>query len=134
MSNVCEAAGEEVRIADWARQTKRSALQEMLALAARRGNLSFALGVPAPEFFPAEAFARAATDVLRVNRLALQYNPPAPHLKAQVVELMARRGVACRPEQVFLTAGAQQGLSLLTHLFLNPGGQVLVESLTYTGL
>ncbi|HET8842209.1 MAG TPA: PLP-dependent aminotransferase family protein, partial [Ktedonobacteraceae bacterium] len=39
-----------------------------------------------------------------------------------------------RVEQIFLTAGAQQGISLLTRLLLNPGGQVLTETITYPGI
>ncbi|HEU0302378.1 MAG TPA: PLP-dependent aminotransferase family protein, partial [Longimicrobium sp.] len=34
---------------------------------------------------------------------------------------------------VFLTAGAQQGLSLLARLLLEPGGEVIAETLCYTG-
>ncbi len=46
---------------------------------------------------------------------------------------MAKRGVACTAEDVFLTAGAQQGLNLVARLLLKEGSQVLVEELTYPG-
>ena len=46
---------------------------------------------------------------------------------------MAGRGVECREEQVFLTAGGQQCMSLLTRLLLDPGGTLLTERLCYTG-
>jgi 2-aminoadipate transaminase len=46
---------------------------------------------------------------------------------------MRRRGVDCREEQIFLTAGAQQGMSLLSRLLLEPGGSVITEELIYTG-
>ena len=46
---------------------------------------------------------------------------------------MELRGVAGAPEQVFLTAGAQQGLSLLARLLLEPGGEIIAETLCYTG-
>ena len=45
---------------------------------------------------------------------------------------MKRRGVNCREEQIFLTAGAQQGMSLLSRLLLEPGGSVITEELIYT--
>jgi len=54
-------------------------------------------------------------------------------LKQHVRELMKRRGVNCREEQIFLTAGAQQGMSLLSRLLLEPGGSVITEELIYTG-
>jgi 2-aminoadipate transaminase len=108
-------------------------LQEMLSAASRPGILSLALGLPASELFPAEAYGAAAASVLASDRGALQYGPPSQRLKTHVVELMARRGVRCREEQVFLTAGAQQGLSLLTRLLLEPGGKILTEEMSYPG-
>ena len=102
-------------------------------VASRPNIISFALGLPAAELFPTEAFAKAVTRVLATDSRALQYGPPFEPLKGQVVELMAARGVACTQEQVFLTAGAQQGMNLLARLLLNQGSQVLVEEMIYTG-
>lgn len=120
-------------LAGWARSITRSALQVMLSEASRPDILSLALGLPAAELFPAEAYGRAAVHVLETEANALQYGPPSRVLKSQIVELMARRGVACREEQIFLTAGAQQGVNLLARLLLDPGGSVMTEELTYTG-
>jgi 2-aminoadipate transaminase len=119
-----------------ARQTqggKRSALQEMLVEASHPDVISFALGLPAAELFPVSAYAQATAQVLSTDQRALQYGPPFRPLKEHIVRLMARRGVECEAEQVFLTTGAQQGISLLTQLLLDPGEQALVEELTYTG-
>lgn len=127
-------AADRIALARWARETAPSALQTMLTLGSRPGILSLALGLPAPELFPAEGLARAATRVLASDPAALQYSPPFAPLKRHVVELMRRRGVECREEQVFLTAGGQQGMSLLVRLLLDPGGTVLLERLCYTGL
>ncbi|HEX8335668.1 MAG TPA: PLP-dependent aminotransferase family protein [Pyrinomonadaceae bacterium] len=125
---------EEVPLASWAGRTKRSELQRMLSLASRPGILSLALGLPAAELFPTEDFARAAAAVLAGEPRALQYSPPLQALKAHVVRLMALRGVECCESQVFLTAGAQQGLNMLARLLLDPGGCVLTEELCYPGL
>src|SRR5262249_47001658 len=83
--------------------------------------------------FPTAALASAAERVLSVNAGALQYSPPLQSLKRHVRELMKRRGVNCREEQIFLTAGAQQGMSLLSRLLLEPGGSVITEELIYAG-
>jgi 2-aminoadipate transaminase len=133
MSNVVPVAEGEFALAGWTRSIKRSVLQEMLAATARPDIISFALGLPAVELFHIDAYARAAAHVLAADPRAMQYGPPFRPLKRQVVELMARRGVACVEEQVFLTAGAQQGLSLLARLLLDARGQVLTEEMTYTG-
>ena len=126
-------APQEPMLASWARTTSRSALQEMLSVASRPGIISFALGLPAPGLFPAEECARAAALALSDSGCSLQYGPPLRQLKAHVVSLMQLRGVVCKEEQVFLTAGAQQGMNLLARLLLEAGGCVLAEDIIYTG-
>lgn len=126
------AAG-ELALARWAQEVRPSALQTMLTRSAEPGVLSLALGLPAPELFPAAGLSAAAARVLAQDPVALQYSPPFRPLKRQVVALMAERGVECREEQVFLTAGGQQCMSLLTRLLLDPGGTLLTERLCYTG-
>jgi 2-aminoadipate transaminase len=123
----------EVLLASWTNAIKRSALQEMLAAASRPGVISFALGLPAPELFPISEFQEAVSSVLASDARSLQYQPPFAPLKSQIVELMRHRGVFCREEQVFLTAGAQQGMNLLVHLLLDPGGELVMEEVIYTG-
>lgn len=120
-------------LAEWTRNISPSALQEMLTEASRPGLISFALGLPAPEFFPAAAFAQIAGQVLSTDARALQYSPHLQPLKRQVCELMKQRGVKCFEEQIFLTAGAQQGMSLLARLLLNNGGTVITEKFIYLG-
>jgi len=112
---------------------KRSALQDMLVEASRPDVLSFALGLPAAELFPITAYSQAIAQALSADQRAMQYGPPYQPLKERIVQLMAWRGVKCKAEEVFLTSGAQQGLSLLTQLLLKPGGQAVTEELTYTG-
>lgn len=134
MSATIESPRENVKLPEWARGVERSALQEMMDLCTRPDVISFALGLPATELFPQDDLAKAAIGVLAADPRALQYDPPHGPLKAHVRALMRRRGVECDESQIFLTSGAQQGLSLLARLLLEPGGEVLLEELTYTGL
>ena len=120
-------------LARWARASGTSALQTMLSVGTRPGTISFALGLPAPELFPTADYGRAAEAALAEDPRALQYQPPHEPLKRHVVELMRQRGVECVPEQVFLTAGAQQAVALVARILLDPGGEVLTETLCYTG-
>jgi len=133
MSSTQNHEGDAVPLAHWAQAIRPSALQTMLTRSSRPEILSLGLGFPAPELFPAAGLSEAAARVLGSDPVALQYSPTFSPLKRQVVELMARRGVECREEQVFLTAGGQQGMNLLTRLLVNPGGKVLTEQLCYTG-
>lgn len=116
------------------RDEEQTPLRRMLALVARPGVLSLALGLPAPESLPRQAFAEAAAAVLAEDAMVLQMAPPSEPLRRQIIALMARRGVSCRSEQIFLTAGAQQALYLIGRLFLEPGGEIAADELTYPGL
>ncbi len=125
---------QEPRLSRAASSMGSSRLREIMALASRPGVLSFAIGLPAEELFPRAALAEAMAGVLAAGPRALQYALPLQGLKEQIVGLMALRGVRCRPEQVFITSGAQQAMDLLAHLLLDPGAQVLLEETTYDGI
>jgi 2-aminoadipate transaminase len=133
MADTITPVAEGAQLARWAQTLKQSTIQEMLALASRPGLLSFALGLPAAELFPKEAFAQAVAQVVSTDPVAFQYQPALAGLKSHIVALMQQRGVACREEQVFLTTGAQQAMNLLVHLLLDPGGYVLAEEIIYSG-
>ena len=93
--------------------------------------LQLGLGFPAPELYPTNALADAAAQVLG-SASGLQYGPPEKRLKEQIVELMGTRGVTCTTEEVFLTSGAQQALTLLARLFSRFGTRALVSDVLYT--
>ena len=124
---------EEITLSSWAQNVERSPLQEMMDLTAQPDIISFALGLPAAELFPRDHYADAVTRVLAADNRALQYGQPCKPLKKHVQELMRKRGVTCRMSQIFLTTGAQQGLSLMARVLLNPGSQVLFEEMSYPG-
>lgn len=125
---------QDVQLASWARGIRPSTIQQMLALATQPEILSFALGLPSAELFPSAAYARAVAHVLTTDAQALQYGPPSQSLRRHIVTLMAHRGVSCRVEQVFLTMGAQQGMSLLARLLLDVQGCLLLEETIYSGI
>jgi 2-aminoadipate transaminase len=118
-----------------ARNMSQSTLRDVFGLvAATPGTINLAVGLPAEDLFPTAELAEAAARLLATDRRSLQYGIPYQPLKAQVVELMARRGVTCREQQVFLTSGSQQGMDLLSRLFLEPGGTALIERVVYDGI
>jgi len=105
----------------------------MLVATARPGVVSFALGLPAADRFPTRGLERAIDATLAGDPRALQYGPASKELRTFVAALMRRRGVTCTAEQVFLTAGAQQGMSLLARLLVGRGDPILLEDHGYTG-
>lgn len=119
--------------ANWAQDLAPSPLQRALARADDPEVVSLTLGLPDPLLFPVAELCTAADRVLSSNRMALQYSLPCCRLREGICDLMKQRGVKCCPEDVFLTAGAQQGISLLVQLLLTPGGSIIEERFCYTG-
>lgn len=111
-----------------------SGLREVFELATRPDVISLVLGLPEADLFPMAGLAEAAAHLLATDPGCLQYAPPLKQLKAQIAELMAMRGVRVRPEQVFLTTGAQQAMDLLCRMLVDPGAQVLLEETIYDGI
>jgi DNA-binding transcriptional MocR family regulator len=54
-------------------------------------------------------------------------------LRRAIAARYAERGVPTEPEQILVTSGAQQALSLLARSFVRPGDHVLAEAPTYPG-
>ncbi len=54
-----------------------------------------------------------------------------PRLRAAIAADYVRRGCPTRPDQIFVTSGAQHGLILMLHLLAGPGDRVVVDHPTY---
>lgn len=124
------------RIADGAREIRSSAIRDLLKLTVQPDMISFAGGLPAPEFFPAEEISTAGERALAEAPLAtLQYGPTEGYgpLRELLAGWMGRLDVPAAPEQLLITAGSQQGLDLLGRLLIDPGAPVAVEEPTYLG-
>lgn len=117
----------------WTATIAPSALQNSLGLENDSDFISFSLGLPAIEFFPKQLCAKIVEEIILTDPMAFQYAPPLEELKSHIVEIMSLRGVSCDESQIFLTSGAQQGISLLTRLLLEPNGEIVTEELTYPG-
>ncbi|MEV6581832.1 PLP-dependent aminotransferase family protein [Streptomyces sp. NPDC051582] len=85
----------------------------------------------APEDSLTEALAWAASRLPGLAR-SPGYRPfGLPDLRGAVAERFTRRGLATRPEQILVTAGAQQAFSLVVSLLCGPGDRVVTENPTY---
>ncbi|MFD3722311.1 PLP-dependent aminotransferase family protein [Streptomyces sp. NPDC058674] len=111
-----------------------SPVREILALTERPGVISFAGGLPAPELFDTGGL-RAAYDAAFTasGRRALQYSTTegVPELRAAVADRVTARGLATGADDVLITSGSQQALTLLAGALVEPGDVVLVENPTY---
>lgn len=110
--------------------------EAMLKAAGHPEPISFASGLSDARLFPAEDFRRVLQTVMRRDGIAaLDYGEPAGHLplRVTIAHILGSQGLQIRPENVLITAGSQQALSLVAQLLLKPGDVILVESPTYSG-
>ncbi|GAA4785094.1 PLP-dependent aminotransferase family protein [Streptomyces ziwulingensis] len=117
-----------------ARAVGGSAVRDILAVTARPEVVNFAGGLPAPELFDAEGMATAFRAVLaECPGRALQYSTTEgePALRTALAARTSARGLATGPDDVLVTTGSQQALSLLATALLEPGDTVLVEDPCY---
>ena len=114
---------------------KRSVMRDLLSLATAPDILSLAGGLPASEYLPLEQYRRCLSLVLeREGCRAMQYSPQYVPLRAWIADYMRSRGVQCSNEQVLITNGAQQGLTILSRLLLDPDASAVIEAVTFTGI
>jgi DNA-binding transcriptional MocR family regulator len=112
-----------------------SPVRDLLALLDRPEVISFAGGLPAPELFDLEGVRAAFDAVLSTpaGRRHLQYAPTEGNrdLRALVAERMTARGLPTCADDLLVTTGSQQALTLLATALLDPGAVVAVEEPTY---
>ncbi|MEV0293419.1 PLP-dependent aminotransferase family protein [Nocardia sp. NPDC050710] len=112
-----------------------SAIRDLLKLTTRAEIISLAGGLPDAELMPRERIAKAAEGALSGTG-ALQYteSPGWAPLRAVLAEReSARLGRVVPVDEVFVTHGSQQALSLLSEVLLDPGALVVVEDPAYVG-
>jgi GntR family transcriptional regulator / MocR family aminotransferase len=98
---------------------------------------AFYPGLPDYDLFPLDVWRK-----LNGSRLAhpphtyLGYGQPGGFgpLRAIIAEyLAANRGVQCRPEQVIIVSGSQQGIDLTTRVLVDEGEEIWMEDPGYAG-
>ncbi len=117
-----------------ARAIGGSPVRDILAVTARPEVINFAGGLPAPELFDATGIAAAYQAVFAETPApALQYatTEGEPVLRAALAERTSVRGLPTDADDLLVTTGSQQALSLLATALLEPGDVVLVESPCY---
>lgn len=126
-----------MRLSNRMEKLKPSDIREVMKMiAANPGIISFAGGLPDPNLFPAEEMREATSKVLQENpREALQYGFTLGRvsLREKITKIMEREGVKSNIDNIAITTGSQQAISLSTMLFLNPGDITITENPSYLG-
>lgn len=111
-------------------------LDRLLSSAKRRDTISFAQRMDNRDpLWPVEDFRKVFNKVMRQPEsvMALGLNNFAGYrpLREAIAQLLITEGIPARMEDVLITSGSQQALSLVARVLLRPGDLVLVESPTY---
>ncbi|WP_105440374.1 PLP-dependent aminotransferase family protein [Neorhizobium sp. T25_13] len=116
---------------------RASEIRELLKLLDQPDIISFAGGIPDPALFPDVAFKEAYSDIFSSAQVgaALQYSVSEGYkpLREWIASDVAKIGIDCTPDNVFITSGSQQALDYLGKLFLSPNDTALVTWPTYLG-
>jgi DNA-binding transcriptional MocR family regulator len=116
---------------------RASEIRELLKLLERPDIISFAGGIPDPALFPHAEFQSAYQDIFGgpEANAALQYSVSEGYkpLRTWLVSELAKIGIHCTEDNVFITSGSQQALDYLGKLFISPNDTALVTAPTYLG-
>jgi DNA-binding transcriptional MocR family regulator len=90
-----------------------------------------------PAFYPSRRLSHLTREVLRDHPLhagELLLPPGDLNLRREIAKRMGVAGSATDPEEVIITSGAMDAITLALRVLCKPGDTVLVESPTYYGI
>jgi len=119
------------------RRMKASEIRELLKLTHKANIISFAGGLPNPQAFPVDEMIDISRLVLRdYGTRALQYGATegVTELREYMAEYLRKKeGMDTIPEEVIMTTGSQQGLDIVSRVFINPMDTIMTSAPTYLG-
>lgn len=125
-----------VEFAERLKYITASEIRESLKLLSDPEMISFAGGNPDPDTFPVDILGKITETILsRDGGMALQYSPTEGFdpLRKKIAERVKTFGIETSFDEILITAGSQQALSLTGDVFLNEGDVVACETPTYFG-
>ena len=126
----------EYHFSDRISNVRPSAIREILKYAASHPEvIALSTGSPANEAIPVDEISAISARIFRDMPLAgLQYSMTEgyPPLRASTKERLKKEfGIGRDFDDLIITTGGQQGLSLTPNIFCNPGDTVVVELPTF---
>ncbi|MGL4651055.1 MAG: PLP-dependent aminotransferase family protein, partial [Caldilineaceae bacterium] len=108
-------------------------IDDMIQMASVQGVRSLANASPDSRLFPADEFYAALGDLRSDFGALAEYGPTQGDagLRVELAALLAERGVLAMPDEIVVTNGATQALSLICRALCRSGDAVLVEQPTY---
>ena len=120
-----------------AMRMQASEIRSLFAVANRPEVVSLAGGMPYIAGLPLEVIGEAMKRLIRVHgATAMQYGSGKGDetLREQILDIVALEGItSAHADDIVITTGSQQGLDLLTRIFIDPGDVVIAEAPSYVG-
>ncbi len=127
----------EYQFSEGLKNLQPSAIREILKYASGSSIISLAAGNPSPEAFPSEKVAEISNRLLTEKPIdVLQYSitegyaPLRDHVKTRMKTVY---GIGSEDDDVIITAGAQQVMSLLTKTTCNNGDVIICDNPAFIG-
>ena len=127
----------EYNFSDNVKALKPSAIREILKLSSTPGMIPFSAGNPAPEAFPFKEIEKISKDILENEAIsALQYSVTEGYapLCASIKEYLNKKyGLVKEGEELIVTSGAQQAITLSAMVLCNKGDYLAAEDPSFIG-
>lgn len=114
--------------------SRNKLIQTVLEALGNRELLPFGVVCPAEELLPAKTLSRILSSTLRSRPAqALNYSPVNgdAELRRQIAMRAVDAGMMIRPEEILITSGAMEGISIALRALTRPGDNVLIQSPSY---
>ncbi len=101
------------------------------------GFVQLGAAVPHSSFLPTRAVQRSLSSIVRKygNELSTYQFPPGnPELRRQIAHRMAEAGCQVSPDDIIVTSGCQEALTLSLQTIAGPGDIIAIESPAFYGL
>jgi DNA-binding transcriptional MocR family regulator len=121
------------------RQSRERAVlvDQVLTAVADDSLVPLGLGCPSQSLFPLEELRRATAKLLRAKpEIWASYSPPPGDvaLRRLIALRLRNRGLHVSADEVLLTTGAMEALSLALRVLIRPGDSIAVECPTFFGI
>lgn len=115
----------------------KSFIREILKVAANPEIISFAGGLPNPDFFPENEIAAVCDKLIKESgKDIFQYSTTEGYLplRKYIAERYKKKyDIEVEPDEILITNGSQQGLDLLGKVLVNEGENIVIENPGYLG-
>ncbi len=125
-----------VQFSSSAQSMRSSEIRRLMKLAADPTLISFAGGVPGSWLYPIDVVDDLYNGLsLKAKQTAMMYGPTEgfPPLIAEVKKYLTSKGISMEGQELLITTGAQQAISLISKVFLDPDDVVITEYPSFIG-